>query len=377
MNVFQHALSKDNYDLSGLNPGIQPDFVLCFGERSLLTSGGYQAIVDAFPNATIIGGSTAGEINNDSITDHSIVLTGVKFQKSTIKSALVNIKEVENSFEAGKLLVSKLPKNDLKFIFVLSDGQFVNGSELVEGMNDALEDKIAVSGGLAGDGADFQQTVVGLGNDLQSGNIAAIGFYGDDLNFGFGSKGGWDNFGLTRIVTKSDKNVLHEIDGESALDLYSRYLGEYAKELPGSALLFPLSITDDEGREVVRTVLSVDNEQKTMTFAGNIPEGSKVRLMKANLDQLIDAASDAVMQSNEIQTKYEDQEKLSILISCVGRKLIFGNRIEEEHDAARDVLGQKTTITGFYSYGEISPFSAFSKCELHNQTMTVTTIFEK
>jgi hypothetical protein len=377
MHVFQHALSKENFDLSSFSTAFQPDFVMCFGERSLLTNGGYKAITAAFPNATIIGGSTAGEINNHSITDNSIVFTGVKLEKSTIYSALININEAENSFEAGKLLMNKLPKEGLKFVFVLSDGQFVNGSELVEGINHTFDDKIAVSGGLAGDGANFQQTVVGLNNDLQSGNIAAIGFYGDDLTFGFGSKGGWDNFGLTRIVTKSDKNILHEIDGESALDLYSRYLGDYAKELPGSALLFPLSITDDDGREVVRTVLSVDNEQKTMTFAGNIPEGSKVRLMKANLDQLVDAASDAVMESNELSLEHLDQQKLSILISCVGRKLIFGNRIEEEHDAARDVLGEKTTITGFYSYGEISPFSAFSKCELHNQTMTVTTIFEK
>jgi hypothetical protein len=201
--------------------------------------------------------------------------------------------------------------------------------------------------------------------------VVAIGFYGDHISVNHGSEGGWRQFGPTRTITLSDKNVLYEIDGENALSLYKRYLGEHAKDLPGSALFFPLAIETD-GVEVVRTILNIDEENNSMIFAGNVPEGSKARLMKANFDRLIDAAGTAAELSN---TGMEG-DKLSILISCVGRKLIFGNRIEEELEAARDVLGDKTIISGFYSYGEIAPFSDFMKCELHNQTMTITTLCE-
>ena len=110
-----------------------------------------------------------------------------------------------------------------------------------------------------------------------------------------------------------------------------------------------------------------------MTFAGDIPEGSKVRFMKANFDRLIDAASDA---ANTCLQMNSSEQKLAILISCVGRKIILNNRIEEEVEAVSEVFGNKTMLTGFYSYGEISPLKPMQNCELHNQTMTITCINE-
>lgn len=368
-------LYKDRWDITSL-PAENADLVIAFGQREKLTDGGYNELRAAFPNSTVIAGSTAGEIANDAVLNEQIVATAIWFNKVETVSHCVCIDDFNNSKDAGKELVSKFDRNGLRFIFVISDGQKVNGSELVEGMNDAVNDEIPISGGLAGDGADFQETVVGLNEDLGQGLIAAIGFYGDDLVVGYGSKGGWSSFGPSRTITKSKDNVLYEIDGTSALDLYVKYLGDYADKLPGSALLFPLALrADGEDSEVVRTILTIDQDEKSMTFAGNMPEGSVVRLMKANLDHLVDAAFDAVESSVNDDSFSGDQ--LSILISCVGRKIIFGNRIDEEIEAARETLGDDAMITGFYSYGEISPFQPLHSCSLHNQTMTVTTIAEK
>ena len=351
-----------------------PDLVICFGQKDMLRQeDGYAYLREKFPEATMIVSSTSGEIHNHSIYDDTIVATSLKLEKTSLVPVKVNVKEYEDSCEAGIALVNKLERDGLRFVFVLSDGQLVNGSDLVSGINQVLGDTVPVSGGLAGDGANFENTLVGLNDDITAGNIVAVGFYGEDLVVGCGSNGGWGQFGPTRTITRSEKNVLFEIDGENALDLYKNYLGDYAKELPGSALMFPLSLELD-GQEVVRTILSIDQDKKSMIFAGNMPEGAKVRLMKANLDNLVDAASDAANISN-LDTNFQG-DKLSILISCVGRKLIFGNRIEEELDAARDILGEKAIITGFYSYGEISPFSSFMKCQLHNQTMTITSLSE-
>jgi hypothetical protein len=187
---------------------------------------------------------------------------------------------------------------------------------------------VSCTGGLAGDAASFNSTLVGLNTAPQEKSIVAIGFYGENLQVGFGSVGGWDNFGAERLVTRSKGNVLYELDGQSALELYKMYLGEKAAELPGSALLFPLGMKfGDDFETIVRTVSSVDDANGSMTFAGDIPEGCYVRLMKANFDKLIDGARLAAEHS---LADTSSENRLAVLISCVGRKLILGQRVDEK-----------------------------------------------
>jgi hypothetical protein len=299
----------------------------------------------------------------------------IEFNNTSIHSASVNISSYDSSYDAGADLISKIDQMDLKYIFILSDGGKVNGSELVRGIESVVQHKIPVTGGLAGDGIRFLSTLVGLNEQPESGNIVAIGFYGNSIKISHGSMGGWEMFGPEKTITRSVSNELFEINNVNALDLYKQYLGKYAEELPGSALLFPLSIKlPGVNDPIVRTILSVNNESKSMIFAGDLPEGAKVRFMKANFDKLIDAASDAA-QKSLVQFKSEPP-KLSILISCVGRKLILGDRVDEEVEAVKNVFGETTVISGFYSYGEISPLNINTKCELHNQTITITSFDE-
>jgi hypothetical protein len=271
--------------------------------------------------------------------------------------------------------MQQLQQPDLRAIFILSDGTHINGSELATGLNDHNPFNIPVTGGLAGDGARFSQTCVGLNKSPEGGTVTAIGFYGSQLRVGHGSFGGWDEFGPVRTITRSHKNVLYEIDGRCALDLYKEYLGPYKEELPGSALFFPLSLKEqDSEKTLIRTILNINEKDKSMVFAGNMPEGKQVRLMKANFDKLIDGSSIAARYTFD---KLNSQPELAILISCVGRKLVLQERTDEEVHAANEIFGDSTFTTGFYSYGEISPFHSGSCCELHNQTMTITTFSER
>ena len=350
--------------------------VLVFGDRGLMEAADIaQKFKAGYPNARVVFCSTAGEILNNEVADNTLAVTAIEFEKTDIKTSISNIADFKDSHAAGKQLVEALQGGNLKHIIVLADGQLVNGSELVRGMNEVLDGKVTISGGLAGDGPRFQKTLVGLDSNIVAGNLVAIGLYGDHLLVGHGSNGGWDSFGPYRKVTKSKSNVLYELEGKSALDLYKQYLGDLASGLPGTALLFPLSIKmDDDSEPVVRTVLSVSEADHSMTFAGDIPEGSYARLMKANFDRLIDAASGAA--TNTFTAFNGMQPELALLISCVGRKLVLDQRVDEEVESVRDILGSKTFMTGFYSYGEISPLKKSNKCELHNQTMTITAFSE-
>jgi hypothetical protein len=256
-------------------------------------------------------------------------------------------------------------------ILVFSDGISVNGDDLVRGINEDIPADVIVTGGLAADSGRFTKTLVGANAEPQSNRIVAIGFYGHKLKITHGSHGGWDLFGPVRTVTKAVDNVLYELDGENALEIYKRYLGPRASELPGSALLFPLCILgSDRESQLVRTILSVDDAAGTLRFAGNIPVGAEVQFMMANFDRLVDGAAKAAEQSND------QSPELVIMVSCVGRKIVLDQRIEEEVESVCQYFGNDAVYTGFYSNGEISPQLGSTQCSLHNQTMTITTYHE-
>lgn len=351
--------------------------MLMFGSTAVLKSKqDFNDIRKAYPNACWIGCSTAGEICGTRVLDDSLVVTAVRFDKTTLKSATLNIGQPQDSYQIGEQLAAKFPLEDLVHVFVLSEGLNINGSELVKGITSILPQTVAVTGGLSGDGSNFKETVVVHKDSVESNVVTAIGFYGRDLVVGYSSLGGWDPFGPERVVTRSQGNVLFELDGQSALELYKKYLGEHAQGLPATGLLYPLSLRMNGNESmVVRTILAVDEEKQSMIFAGDIPQGTHVRLMKANFDRLIDGAVGAAQNSQNRPAAVKPQ--LAVLISCVGRKLILSQRIEEEVEGVREVFGKEAVLTGFYSYGEISPFTPNAKCELHNQTMTITTFAEK
>ncbi len=350
--------------------------VLLFGSPSLLKQQSLlQELQQVYPGAHLFGCSTAGEISNTQVFDNSLVATAIQFEQTTLHGVRIKPQKGSSDFQAGELLAQELDKEGLVHVFVLSRGVNVNGSDLVAGLTRHLPPHVTVTGGLSGDGDRFQETLIVWEGKLETESIVVLGFYSQRLRVGYGSLGGWDTFGPKRLITHSAGNVLYQLDGKSALSLYKAYLGEYAQGLPATGLLFPLCLlTPDSPDPVVRTILSVNEAEQSITFAGDMPEGMYTRLMRANFDRLVDGAVSAAKTSYEaIHTSPE----LAILISCVGRKLVLKQRVDEEVKGVRAVMGDRTVLTGFYSYGEISPFTAGEMCKLHNQTMTITTFSER
>jgi hypothetical protein len=350
--------------------------LLVFGAGHVLCDDARMNEVRArYPGTPIVGCSTSGEICGIRVRDDSLVVTALRFEHTELKLVHETIADGGDSRAAGERLARSLPTQELVHVLVISDGLKVNGSELARGLRESLPVGVAVTGGLAGDGTAFRQTLVIADRVPCEGVITAVGFYGKRLKVGFGSLGGWDSFGAERRITRSKGNVLYELDGRSALELYKKYLGEqYAG--PADALLFPLMLrTGDDDFGLVRTVLAVNEDEQSMTFAGDMPEGGYARLMKANFDRLVDGAEGAARSSYEMLGSVEPE--LALLVSCVGRKLVLKQRIEEEVESVRGVLGKNTVLAGFYSYGEICPHGAITQCELHNQTMTITTFSER
>ncbi|MES2150079.1 MAG: FIST N-terminal domain-containing protein [Pseudomonadota bacterium] len=351
--------------------------LLVFGARALLQDARlYGLLRAACPDAVISGCSTAGEIQGTEVSDDTIVLTAVCFEATALRLVTAQVAVAADSRQAGASLSRQLHGQHLRHILVFSDGLNVNGSELVQGLRESLPAAVNVTGGLAGDGVAFGETVVMADGPATSALVAAIGFYSERLRVGCGSVGGWDAFGPERLITRSAGNLLYELDGESALSLYKTYLGSHADQLPASALLFPLALRLPEASmPVVRAILAVDEASNSLTFAGDMPMGCYAQLMKANFNRLVDGAIETA-EDNLAQLDGRTPE-LAILISCVGRKVVLQQRVEEETEGVAEILGKQAVLAGFYSYGEIAPHSALTRCELHNQTMTVTTFSEE
>jgi hypothetical protein len=259
----------------------------------------------------------------------------------------------------------------LRAILLFGPGVNINGSAVLAGLTEVLGTGVPIAGGLAGDGGAFAETWTLDDTGVNSNRLVCIGLYGQDLRFSHGSFGGWSAFGPARKVTRCDHNVLYELDGESALAVYKRYLGEHAKDLPASGLLFPFSMLGKDHSELglIRTILGVNEAEGSLTLAGEIDAEGYLKLMHASTDALVDGAETAAEAARDMHAM--QGESLAVLVSCVGRKLVMGGRVDEEVEAVANVLGLSTAITGFYSYGEISPLGASAECKLHNQTMTI------
>ncbi|MDQ5929463.1 MAG: hypothetical protein QG594_1242 [Bacteroidota bacterium] len=350
--------------------------VLVFGNRYLLEKTEQIEMIRAeFPYKHLVFGSTSGEIVDCNVTDDSITVTAIEFEKSSFVVKRGNIFDFQkNAQTLGQALYEEMPKENLKHLFVLSEGSFVNGSSLINGLETHINANISITGGMCGDDARFEKTLASYQENPKEGEVILIGFYGQSLEISFASFGGWEPFGPERIITKSENNILYEIDEQPALDLYKKYLGAKSNELPQASLLYPLNVTpDDKNEPVVRTILNINNQDQSMILAGDVPVNSRVQLMMASVDGVAQGAQKAAEIAMKARIK---PPELSILVSCIGRKLVMSQRVEEELELVRDVVGNNVPMTGFYSYGEMAPFNGNNACELHNQTMTLTLISE-
>jgi hypothetical protein len=362
-------------DLPATSPLPTANLVLAFSSVKRFSEGKLQAFLKArYPTAQVIGCTTSGEINANGVFDDSIQITAIMWEKVLQRVAQTKMSGMQNSFETAALLGKQLKADTLKALLVISDGLNVNGSELLKGFQSVLGE-IPIIGGLAGDGGAFVKTLQIYNDTVSDGMVIAVGLYGDSLIVSSGALGGWKPYGPPRKITKSEKNIVYEMDGKPALPLYRMYIGEaFSKGLPGTGLKFPLAIIEEGKRDVekIRTLLAVNADDNSLTFAGNVEEGETVRLCQTNHDRLVEGAGGAAeLVMDGLGENKTNQTGLALCVSCVGRKGVMADLVADEVKQVQQILGAKTNITGFYSYGELAPRPNTSDSVLHNQTMTI------
>ena len=378
--------SKNGWSNNKSGLGGNAQLVLVFGALSLIKNPGLLGQVKSmYPDAILLGCSTAGSIHGSQVLDDSLCITAVQFEKSRVKGASIKLEEAEDSLSAGEQLAQRIPaslpgevpgaEDKLVHVLILSKGISINGSELLRGLTNQLPESVTVTGGMSSDSPNSRDTYVFLDSEPDRDTVAIVGLYGSHLDISYCSRGGWDQFGPERRITHSKGNILYEFDGQPALALYKKYLGDLASDLPASGLQFPIGIhTDDDEPIIVRSLHAINEMDQSVSYAGDIPEGAKARLMKANIERLIAASSEAAKICLENCNGIAPQ--LAFIVNCCGRMFMLRQRTEEEVEGVAEIFGDSTVMTGFYSNGEFSPYDIGYKCSLHNETMTITTISE-
>lgn len=334
---------------------------------------GLQELFATFPQAVIIGCSTSGEIYEDQFHDGALSVGIMQFSSTQLVRHTVNVETIEASCEAGRTLVNGFDQQGLRSLFVLADGMRVDGSSLVEGLNQALNPEVIVTGGMASDNGRFTGTWLLVDNQPEFGVVCAVGFYGEHFRTSYASKGGFSRFGMERLVTSCDEqtHTIHTLDNKPALELYKVYMGEHAKKLPNSALQFPWLVIDSDGDSKIRAIQDANEEEQSVQLFGGVKTGDRVVFMKGSFNYVVAGAQQAV-QRLEWPT---DTPVMSLTVSCMGRRSVLQDRTDEEVEVVKETLGEGVAQVGFYSYGELSPRTS-GKCGLLNQTMTLTLFWE-
>lgn len=334
-----------------------------------------QGISEGVGTDQIVGCTSAGEISNEGLGFNSAVLAGIA--SDHIDFEIVSIQGLEkNSEEAGRKLAEAF-SNTPQCLQIFSDGLTGNGCALLKGIASVWGDRIPVTGGAAGDNDNFIKALQFGNGRIYSDSVCGIAFYGD-FRLGMGVRSGWAPIGVSKMVTKAQGKVVYELNGEPALNVYERFLGQHADKLPAIGVEYPLGFispsahTDEEDHYVLRATMSVDRKERSIAFAGEIPEGVVVNLTCGDKTSVLGAAETAAQMAQSAIGQATPQ--IIFCYSCMARKIVLGRRTEEEIERVQAQFDSHVPLIGFYTYGEFCPVGCAAQNYLHNESIALSAI---
>lgn len=359
---------------------MKPSMLWVFGAISYDQQKLLDGIAAAAPGVPVVGCTTDGEISSQGLSINSVVVMALA--SDTIRLQSTYVERLSNdSYDAGFQIGKSFQGSGIPYIQVFSDGLCGNADKIIQGIKAHMGEDIKIAGGTAGDGGDFKRTYQYFGNRVLTDSIVAVAFQGQ-FGLGTGTACGWFPVGIAKKVTRSVGNVVYELDGQPALQAYERFLGKHAERLPAVGVEYPLGLlnndseTEEEGYFLCRATMGVDRQAGAIIFAGDVPEGSLVKMTIGNDGDIILAARKAARSAMEkLLIKSPDlKPRVIFLYSCMARKIVLGTRTDEEIVAVKEAIGGDVPIIGFYTYGEYAPIGECEHSCFHNETATLTVI---
>ncbi|OIO50349.1 hypothetical protein COX74_02945 [bacterium (Candidatus Gribaldobacteria) CG_4_10_14_0_2_um_filter_41_16] len=327
-------------------------------------------------DALVVGCSGLRCISNNHGFDKGVAVMAISSDDIILKSA-VGVNAQKDSYAAGHSLAKNLVDQATAVLMIFMDAVGVNGSAVVRGILDGSRKNLPIIGGMASDASTFTKTYEYHQGEALSDAVVGVAMSGK-ISFGIGVQHGWQSIGLPVTVTKSEGATIKEINGKPAIKFFEEYFGaEEAKQLykPLSRIcyVYPLGMSVEGSDELLIRIAFVANEKGELVCAGEIPQGSQIRLMLGDYEKAIEAAQEAAKKAKQ-QLKGATP-KAALVFNCAARYMLLGKRADEEIQAIQSVLGGNIPLIGFYTYGEQAPLrgDVGPTCSslFHNETMTM------
>ncbi len=362
-NVAGREAAEQALETAGLD---KPDFVFMFAsvgydQRSLL-----RAVREATGGAPLSGCSGEGTINGDYAdeSNFSVVVMVISSDELRWRNGLATGLSAD-SRATGQLVAQSVSSDvsaDAVGLFVFPDGATANFDHFFAGLEGNLSSDqfLPLWGGGAGDNLALVQTYQYCDDEVVSDGVAYALLSGEAqpasaIGIGYIPIGG------ERKVTRSQGNVIYEIDGRPALEVLQEYLPDraLAEDWGSYAITFalclraPSYIKDEE--YIVRTILSVDAADGSATVQSEVPEGTSVWMSSRDKEKVttgLDRMADQIKE--ELGGA---QPKLVFHFDCCSRGKVMFRDQEKQRILRRfrQAVGPEVPWAGFHSFGEIGP----------------------
>jgi len=319
----------------------------------------------------LYGVSTGGEILFDQQRDSILTQAGV-FVLTDLKPEVFDIHLVKREESTTFAFAQRLGKQvaqtiDNPNLILSTSGLDMDGQEMVNGMQSILGSEVKIFGGMAADDEKFKQTFVFTESNITDRGALALAFDRTKVELKGMVTSGWIGLGSEFIVNRSEGNVVYEINQEPALDLYMDYLNVSEEDLPGIGLEYPFLLKKKGSEDVIRAVMQIDGEKRSLVFAGSVPEGSTISFSTSPGFEIMENTRNRIMDFYQANPKTD----LMLLFSCVARHVALGPLISTEIKLAS--LKWKVPLAGFFTFGEFGS-NLGQICGFYNQTFTLALI---
>lgn len=330
----------------------------------------------AFPNIELIGGTSYGEVSSvGGFKEESVAFIAFASDTIKIKAGLgrnVSLDAEKAAKMAVETALSALGETP-KLAIALPESIRTNGAAFVRGL-EFLGKEATTLGGFTADMLQLKETRQFYKTEALT-DCAPLLVFGGATLFSLGRESGWSPLGNEGTITRSEGNIVREIDMRPAAEFFNRYLGDsVGGQLEYSE--YPLMVREnDEEEYCLRSAMGADGKTGGVVFLSEVPERAKVRVSEASRNMIIEGTRQSVI--NALGSYPGKEPAAALLFSCAGRRNVLGMRTKEEIAIVKSSTAPGLPICGLYTYGEISPAKLGGRTLYNNDTFVTLLIGDR
>ena len=332
----------------------------------------------------VIGATSSGEFVDGYQSQGETAILLLELSREDYLILFESIKESDINSAAEKAAKSALSKFNKPGLILLSTclsdaGEMFDGRILIHGLEKAIGGDVNIFGGMAGADGALAGTYVFNNEQITDEGFALLVLNSDKINLTGSAISGWKPIGKVRTVTKCEDEWIYELDGQPALEMYLRYLGQKLNKEDESGQIFFVEdigffhpfIAINSGEPILRTPMEVSKEKNAIKLDYPLVDGEQLQFTLPPDFDIIETVLD---NASAMKEKQPGDADALLVFSCLGRISALGPLVEEENEGLQKIW--KAPMAGFFTYGEYGK-GADNNYKFHSTTCSWVALKEK